>query len=301
MAVTITPMDATLGAVVTGVRLADLSDDEFAEIMAAFYEHALLIFPDQHLSTEDQSAFGMRFGNIEYLAPGRDISSIPLSNQHADGSLATRHEHLFKVLAGNEGWHSDSTYMPLASKCALLSARVVPDEGGETEWADMRAAWDALDTDRQQQLEDLSAYHSLYYSQAQAGFIHQTGDGYGYHDKGKPLRPIVKVHPETGKKALYTGRHAHDIPGMNTDESKALLDSLMEEACKPPRIYSHRWLPGDLALWDNRCLMHRARPYDKTQARVLIGTRIAGDVETELAPTFADERASAYHPSQVNG
>ena len=85
---------------------------------------------------------------------------------------------------------------------------------------------------------------------------------YGFHDKGAPLRPIVKTHPETGRKSIYTGRHAHDIPGMSKEESKALLDKLMEDACRPPRLYKHTWTPGDLVVWDNRCLMHRARPFD---------------------------------------
>lgn len=296
----VSPFDASFGAIVTGANLAALQSSEFDQILVAFHEYALLIFPDQHLSREAQTRFGQRFGNIEQLAPGRNAGSIALSNQKPNGQLATPDEHVYKVLAGNEGWHTDSTYMPLASKCALLSARAVPESGGETEWADMRAAWDALHSDQQQQLERLSAYHSLYYSQSRSGFTHQTGDGYGYHDKGRPLRPLVKVHPVTGRKSLYTGRHAHDIPGLAPAASEALLDGLLNEACQPPRVYKHAWRPGDLALWDNLCLMHRARPYNKREARVLIGTRIAGDVDTELAPTFADARASGFNPSRTN-
>lgn len=296
----IEPIDATFGAVVTGLEIAGIETREWDALRQAFLDYALLIFPGQNLSTDEQSAFGGRFGEIESLVPGHMIPSVPLSNQKPDGSVVAPDEHLFKVLAGNEGWHTDSTYMPLASKCALLSAHVVPSKGGGTEWADMRAAYDALDTDKQSELEGYSAYHSLYYSQIQAGYEHETGDGYGYHDKGRPLRPLIKVHPETGRKAIYTGRHAHDIPGMDAATSKKLLDDLMVEACQAPRVYEHDWQPGDIALWDNRCLMHRARPYDKSEARVMIGTRIAGDPASELAPTFADERASRFQPAASN-
>jgi alpha-ketoglutarate-dependent taurine dioxygenase len=146
----------------------------------------------------------------------------------------------------------------------------------------------------------LSAYHSLYYSQEKAGFRHTTDNLYGLHDKGAPLRPIVKTHPETGRKSIYTGRHAYGIPGMSEQESERLLDGLMADACQPPRVYTHNWQLGDTVVWDNRCLMHRARPYDPGCARNLRGTRISGDPETELAPTFSDERADAYKPSDSN-
>jgi alpha-ketoglutarate-dependent taurine dioxygenase len=187
--------------------------------------------------------------------------------------------------------------MPLASKVAMLAALVVPDKDGETEFADMRAAWDELDTATQARLEKLSAYHSLYYSQAKAGYTHNTDHIYGFHDKGAPLRPIVKTHPETGRKSIYTGRHAYGIQGMSSGDSEIFLAELLHAACQPPRIYSHTWQPGDIVVWDNRCLMHRARPYDTSQLRVLRGTRISGERDSELAPTFADERANGFQVS----
>jgi alpha-ketoglutarate-dependent taurine dioxygenase len=174
---------------------------------------------------------------------------------------------------------------------------VLPPEGGETDFADMRAAWDELDEETQARLEELSAYHSLYYSQEQAGYHYKTDNMYGFHDKGTPLRPIVKTHPDTGRKSIYTGRHAYGIPGMNAEESEVLLKELLENACRPPRTYRHVWQLGDLVVWDNRCLMHRARPYDTSCARVLRGTRISGEPETELAPTFADKRADGFQPA----
>jgi alpha-ketoglutarate-dependent taurine dioxygenase len=300
MTMTITPLQATLGATITNVDLANLDDDTWADLYQAFLEYGVLVFPAQHLSEEAQGAFAHRFGATEKLSPRQTGPSVAISNQKQDGSLAQPDEYHYQILRGNEGWHTDSTYMPLASKVAMLTAIKLPPEDGETEFADMRAAWDALDEQTQCRLEELSAYHSLYYSQSKAGYDHETDNLYGLHDKGAPLRPLIKTHPETGRKSIYTGRHAYGIPGMSDEESETLLRELLEDACQPPRVYSHTWQVGDTIVWDNRCLMHRARPYDTTCPRVLRGTRISGDMETELAPTFADERAEAFVPSTSN-
>ena len=294
------PIDATLGAVVTGVDLSKLTDADWTQIHTAFLQYGVLVFPGQDLDEEAQSAFALRFGHVEQLSPHQKGATINFTNRKEDGSLATPDEERYKLMKGNEGWHTDSTYMPLASKAAMLYAIIVPPEGGETEFADMRAAWDALDAKTQRRLEELSAHHSLYYSQAQAGFTHKTDHLYGFHDKGAPLRPVIKTHPETGRKSIYTGRHAHDIPGMSKDESKNLLDQLMKNACQPPRVYTHAWTVGDLVVWDNRCLMHRARPFDMRFPRVLRASRISGEPQTELAPTFADPRADSYHATTSN-
>lgn len=300
MATNATPIDATLGAVVTGVDTARLTDAAWAEIYAAFLQYGVLVFPGQNLDEQAQGAFALRFGAVEQLRPKQAGATVEFTNRKADGSLATPDEQMYKLMKGNEGWHTDSTYMPLASKAAMLYALVVPPKDGETEFADMRAAWEALDPATQARLEKLSAYHSLYYSQEQIGFVHKTDQVYGFHDKGAPLRPIVKTHPETGRKSIYTGRHAHDIPGLSKEESKALLDKLMADACRPPRLYKHAWTVGDLVVWDNRCLMHRARPFDMRLPRVLRASRISGDPRTELAPTIADPRADGYRATTSN-
>jgi len=300
MSITVTPVDATLGAVVTGVDLANIGDEAWAEIHAAFLGYGVLIFPGQKLDEQSQGAFALRFGDVEQLSPKQQGATIEFTNRKPDGSLAGPQEQAYKLMKGNEGWHTDSTYMPLASKAAMLYAVVVPPEGGETEFADMRAAWEALDKTMQARLEKLSAYHSLYYSQEQIGFAHKTDQMYGFHDKGAPLRPIIKTHPETGRKSIYTGRHAHDIPGMSKEDSKALLDKLMEDACRAPRVYKHSWTVGDLVVWDNRCLMHRARPFDMRLPRVLRASRISGELQSELAPTVADPRAEGYRATTSN-
>jgi len=300
MTIAVTPIDATLGAVVTNVALADIDATTWQQIYAAFLTYGVLVFPGQHLDDKAQARFAARFGKLEQMSPKGETPTFPIANIKPDGTLTGEADEQYRILKGNEAWHTDSTYMPLVSKAAMLSAVVVPPQGGETEFADTRAAWDALEPARQRQLESLSAYHSFYYSQARQGYIHNTDQVYGFHDKGAPLRPIVKVHPETRRKSIYTGRHAHNIPGMTPAASEAFLDELLEWSCQPPRTYKHSWSVGDLVLWDNRCLMHRACPYDESQPRHMRGSRISGEPESELAPTFEDSRAAAFNPSASN-
>lgn len=287
--------DATLGAVVTGVALPTLDDAAWSAIEDAFHRYAVLVFPGQHLSQADQVAFGRRFGELS-------IEILLLSNRADDGSLLAADDPLINLLAGNEGWHTDSSFKRLAAKASILSAQEVPAEGGETEWADMRAAYDALDPELRNRVERLQAHHSLYHSQSKVGATPGstasalaslayagTGPGEsnvappGDDDRPDPRRPLVKVHPVTGRRSLFIGRHAYGIPGLEAAESEQLLDELVTFACQAPRTYRHRWAPGDLVIWDNRCVLHRARSYDLAQGRVMIHTRVAGDPATELA------------------
>lgn len=278
---TVEPLDATFGAVVTGLAISKIDDADFAELHALWLECALLIFPDQFLSSQDQIAFARRFG-----AP--ELELAPLSNVRKDGSLRIDDDNddVMKILKGNMGWHADSTYMPVQAKAAVFTAHVVPPAGGETEWADMRAAYEALDESMRSRIAGLSAYHSLYYSQSKLGHAPSANSeyiGYGFHDAETPLRPLVKQHPETGRSSLLIGRHAYGIPGLEPQESERLLQELVDFACRPPRIYQHAWSPGDAVVWDNRCLLHRGRPWDMTEPRVMVHSRIAGDPASESA------------------
>lgn len=279
----IQPLEAsTFGAVVTGFRIAELDDGTWQNVYAAWLDHALLIFPGQFLKRDEQIAFAKRFGALEF-----EMAAI--SNVKPDGSLRLEKDNddMMKVLKGNMGWHADSTYMPVQAKGAVFSAEIVPTIGGRTGWADMRAAYDALDGDTREKVEKRSAYHSLHYSQSKLGHETRKADGeysgYGLHDGPVPLRPLVKVHPETGRRSLLIGRHAHNIPGMDKAESERFLEGLVEFACQPPRIYHHDWRPGDVVVWDNRCLLHQATPWDMTQPRVMWHSRIAGDPVSEAA------------------
>lgn len=295
---TITPIDASFGARITDIDLAAMSDADWSAVEDAFHEYAALVFPDQHITDTDQVAFGNRFGDIEILRDGQE--AVPISNVKPDGTIMAPEEKRYMSLRGNEGWHTDSSYMPLAAKASILSAQVVPSAGGETELADMRSAYDMLDQATREKIADLSAYHSLYASQAKVGYTFKTGESYGYHDKGAPLRPLVKTHPVTGRKSLFIGRHAYKIPGMEDGAAQALLDELLDAACQAPRTYAHQWKPGDVVIWDNRCILHRACPYDYNEARVMRHVRVAGDRATEVAVTGRDERATGFQPSSVN-
>lgn len=281
MTLTIRPTSATLGATITGVDLSALTDAHWRATESAFLQYAVLFFPAQHLSAEAQLAFATRFGEIEILVEG--LKTVPIANTSLDGQLLEEDSHRMQLLRGNEGWHTDSSYMPLAAKASVLSAQVIPTAGAHTEWADARAAYDALDEVTKTRIANLAAYHSYFYSQAKLGHQVAVGAGYGFFDGEPPLRPLVKVHPETGRPALYLGRHAGKIPGLEPHDAEALLDELMAHTCQPPRVYTHSWQPGDVAVWDNRAVLHRARPYNYREARVMMHTRITGDPATETA------------------
>lgn len=276
------PLDATFGAIVYGVELRALDDATWRALREAWIEYGLLIFEQQFLTRDEQDDFARRFGKLEF-------SAAPISNISTDGSvLSDSTDDVVKSLRGNEGWHHDSTYMPIQAKGAVFTAEIVPAEGAATEWADMRAAYLALDHKTREHISDLSAYHSLYYSQGRAGYLPAKNDKggydvYGYHDKGPSLRPLVKLHPDTGRPNLLIGRHAHGIVGMDADESERLLDRLALEACQAPRICSWLWKVGDAVVWDNRRLMHRGTQFDMTQPRRMWHTRIAGEPSSELA------------------
>lgn len=273
----IEPTGATLGAVVSDVSLATLSDDEFAEIYQAWLDHAVLAFPAQHLSDADHVAFTTRFGRLE-LGFKRSMKRTvgKLSNVTADGRIASPDSLQARFLTGNNDWHSDSSYKRVGAKASLLAAHVVPTEGGETEWADMRAAHDALDERTRQSLEGRVAVHSYRFS-------HTPFGGLDILDEGEldflpdVQHPILRTHPETGRRVLFVGRHASHVIGDDRDDSRARLRQLTAEACQPPRLWKHRWSPGDLVIWDNRAVLHRGHPWPTDQARTMVRTTVAGD------------------------
>ena len=283
--------DKVFGATVTDLSLAGLTDADFATLHAAFLRYGFLLFPGQFLSDEENVAFGRRFGELEFAA-------APMSNQERreDGSLGKVFDidsQRMRTNVGNEAWHTDSTYKPISSKCAMLSAVVVPEADGETELADLRAGYAALDQSTKDRIAGLAAYHSTQYSQANDVGDFPPQDAGIYHGEAY-LRPLVKVHPETGVPNLFVGRHAFGIPGLERSESKRLIRSLVDFVVSDPeRVYTHRWRAGDTLLWDNRAIAHRARPYDYREPRVLIGTRVAGEPESEMAYYPTDPAAEA--------
>ena len=293
MPLTIKPIEGKVfGAIVTGVSLVDMDNKTFKTLYQAFLEYGFLVLPEQFLSEQQNIEFGKRFGELEFGA-------LPLANQHRndDGSFSTLvklDSQRMRTNRGNEAWHTDSTYWPVSSKCAMLSALKVPKVGGQTELADMRAGYASLPIDLQEQIESLSAYHSTEFSQANdLGDFPERDKNSIYHGEAF-LRPLVKVHPETGVKNLFIGRHAFGIPGLSRQRSRELLAQLLEHVvAEPTRVYQHQWREGDLLVWDNRALLHRARPYDYSEPRVLIGTRVKGDEASELAYYPDDPKAQA--------
>ena len=281
MSLTIKPTGATLGAHVTGIDLSRLTGTLWEEVERAFHEFALLIFPDQGLTADEQVAFAERFGEIEQVSPGNKI--FPITNVRSDGSLMDDEDLAMELMRGNEYWHTDSSYMPISARASIFSAEIVPTVGGQTEWADMRAAWAALDSSTREKVSALSAHHSIYYAQHRIGHKVARGASYGMSEAPPPLRPLVKFHPVTGTPSLFIGRHAHAIVGLSEAESESLLDQLLDFSCRAPRTFAHNWRAGDVVVWDNRCLLHRARPYPHNQPRRMWHTRIAGDPVTENA------------------
>ena len=280
MAPEITPTDATLGAVVSNVRLNALDDVAFTAILEAWYAHAVLIFPGQHLSEAEQVAFSRRFGPLERSLTKthtkHDPAIIHLSNVKKDGTLWEARSDTGRLLQGNNYWHTDSSYKRIPAKASLLVAKVVPKSGGETAFADMRAAYDALDPAMQAWLSDKIAVHSYAYSQGKVG-----GTGAITRDEWDALppveQPVIRTHPATGRRNLYIGRHASHIVGEDQSESRKLLEGLCTEACQAPRIHVHKWDVGDLVIWDNRCVLHRGLGHPPDQPRRMVRTTVAGD------------------------
>ena len=273
----IEPSAATLGATVTEIDLSTLDAASFEALRDAWHRHAVLVFPAQHLSDEDHLAFTRRFGRLERGLTRRSSGGLGrMSNLAENGAVVDEENIKARFQRGNRDWHSDSSYKRVGAKASILAAHVVPQEGGETEWADMRAAWDALEPERQAWLADKVAIHSYRFSHAWHGGLEILREE-ELEDLPPVPHPLTRVHPATGRKSLFVGRHASHIVGEDIAASRALLRDLTERACQSPRTWGHRWQAGDIAIWDNRCVLHRGRPWPPGQARVMARSTVAGD------------------------
>ena len=268
----------SLGAFVRSADLVLLSNDDFRKIEEAFDQYSVLIFESAHLTREQHIVLSRRFGLLERtLSKRTETQEISLlSNVKSDGTLAAPEDNLGLFLKGNRSWHSDSSFKPVSAKASMLRAIETPSKGGDTEWMDMRKAWDTLPIDLQKQVEALTAVHSYEYSQGLVGGIALLNK----HEREElpPVRqPMVKIHPATGRKSLYIGRHIEYIEGLSQSEGHALLDRLTDHAENHSDIFRHCWHAGDIALWDNRCVMHRGHVWPFDQRRVMERTTIAGE------------------------
>lgn len=273
---------------VTGVDLRQpLTREEAAAIDAGMDRYAVLVFPGQIITDDQQMEFTKNFGEIE-IAKGGNITKdhelrlkrgmIDVSNLDKEGKPLPRDDRRRMFNLGNRLWHSDSSFRAKPAKYSILSARTVATAGGNTEFADMRAAYDMLDDATRATIEDLVCEHSLIYSRGSMGFTELTEEERAFM---KPVRQrLVRTHPVTGRKSLYLSSHAGTIVGWQVPEARDFLRDLNEHATQRELVYIHRWRQYDLVMWDNRQTMHRVRRFDESQPRDMRRTTVAGEAMT---------------------
>ncbi|SKA15890.1 alpha-ketoglutarate-dependent 2,4-dichlorophenoxyacetate dioxygenase [Enhydrobacter aerosaccus] len=291
MTIAIKPIDpvgrAFFAGEVSGIDLTHpLSPAEVAAVHAGMDEFGVLVFHDQTLNDEQQLVFSRQLGPLE-TATG-DIAAAherrvsmdlnDISNLDKDNKVVARDDRRRLFGIGNQLWHSDSSFKAVPAKYSILSARTIPAEGGNTEFADMRAAYDALDERTKREVHDLICWHSQIFSRGLLGFTDFTDEE---RVKWAPVpQRLVRRHPNTGRLSLYLASHAGGIEGWPVPEARAFLRDLTEHATQRQFVYSHVWRPHDVMMWDNRVTMHRARRYDHTQVRDLRRTTLTNEVSS---------------------
>jgi alpha-ketoglutarate-dependent 2,4-dichlorophenoxyacetate dioxygenase len=293
MPVVIRPLHRLFVGEVAGVDCrAPLGPAEVAAIDAGMAEYAVLVFRDQEITDQEQIAFTRQFGELEhYETPGHirkrgDERLGPgvadFSNLDRDGRIISAEDRVWFFKLADRLWHSDSSFRPVPAKYSILSGRVIPSRGANTEFADMRAAYDALDPRSKAEVEGLVCEHSLIYSREAIGFTEFSAEERAAF---RPVRhPLVRSHPTTGRKSLFLAAHAGAIVGWPIPEARMFLCDLTEHATRPEFVYSHAWQPHDLVMWDNRTTMHRARRFDRNEVRDVRRTTLAGDAPLTLKP-----------------
>jgi alpha-ketoglutarate-dependent 2,4-dichlorophenoxyacetate dioxygenase len=286
MPLSIRPLHPVFAAEVTGVDCRrPLDRGTAAAIEAAMDEYAALVFPGQELTDAEQIAFTRHFGELErHEKPGhvrkREDNRLgpgiaDFSNLDKTGALMSVEDRVWFFKLADRLWHSDSSFREVPAKYSLLSGRIVPSWGANTEFADMRAAYDALDERTKAEVEDLVCEHSLLYSREAIGFTAWTDEEV---EAFAPVRqPLVRTHPVSGRRSLFLAAHAGAIVGWAMPEARMFLRDLVEHATQPEFVYSHQWRPYDLVMWDNRTTMHRARRFDHREVRDVRRTTLAGD------------------------
>jgi alpha-ketoglutarate-dependent 2,4-dichlorophenoxyacetate dioxygenase len=295
----ITPIHPYLGARVEDVDLTrPLDAGTFQRIVDAFQEYSVLVFHDQHLTDAQQMAFSERFGPLETTlrATGREDRLHPnlvdLSNVDPDHDdrLMGWDDRRMVYQSGNQLWHTDSSFKPVPAMASLLSGREVPPAGGETEFVSLRPTWSGLPEDTRARLEGRVVVHSILYSRSTIA----PGLFDPEHERGLPpvRQALVRANPANGRRNVYIGSHAWYVEGMSLEESRRLIDDLLARATRPECVFQHRWRQWDLVMWDNRCALHRGRPWDATRhRRVMRRTTIAGEGPT-ADPPFATRTAA---------
>jgi alpha-ketoglutarate-dependent 2,4-dichlorophenoxyacetate dioxygenase len=290
----IEPLHPLFAARVTGVDLSTpVPAEQFDAIQAAFAQYGILVFPGQNITDDQQVAFSERFGPLEPLAnysgPNARLKAhiSDLSNLDAEGKIwdPTSLKRMFNL--ANMLWHTDSSFKPIPALCSMLSAREVPPVGGETEFTDLRAVYEALDPALRERIAELRVEHDIFHSRAQVGY---TSPDPQLTARFPPVtQRLVRTHFPSGRRTLYLASHCSKVVGWPEDEGRKLLQELMAFATQPRFVYQHRWTQFDLVLWDNRCTMHRGREYDDlTYTRDMRRTTVsehASSLEQEPALT----------------
>ncbi|NKB56966.1 MAG: TauD/TfdA family dioxygenase [Alphaproteobacteria bacterium] len=290
MTVSIRPLHPMFCGEVDGVDLTcALTQEEVAAIEAGMDEYAVLVFHDQNITDEQQLDFSRNFGTLELPGAASNITKTKdrrlraeladVSNLNRDHKPFDRDDRHRMFNLGNRLWHSDSSFRAVPAKYSLLSGRIVSKSGGNTEFADMRAAYNALDDRTKAEIEDLVCEHSLLYSRGKLGFDALSEEEIANF---KPVRQkLVRTHPVTGRKSLYLSAHIGKIIGWPTPEARVLIQDLTEDATRPEFVHSHKWRQYDLVMWDNRQVMHRVRRFDDVaEVRDMRRTTIAGEEMT---------------------
>jgi len=296
MSISINPLGRRFAGEVTGIDLRGrVSPEAVAAIEAGMDRYAVLVFRGQDISDEQQLALSRNFGFVESSIGGNitrpdqrrlDVDFADVSNLDENHQVYVRDDRRRLFNLGNRLWHSDSSFRAIPAKYSLLSARSLPENGPNTEFADMRAAYDAIDPETQAEIESLVCEHSLMYSRGLLGFTDFTDEE---RRTFAPVRQVlVREHPVTGRRSLFLASHAGTIVGWPMAEARIFLRDLIEHATEPRFVYVHRWQVHDLVMWDNRQTMHRVRRFNETaEARDVRRTTIVGD-----GPTTSQANAS---------
>ena len=313
MAIAVTRLTPVFAARIEGADLTrPLDEPSWAVIRAAFEEHSVLVFHGQALDDEGQIAFSRRFGNLEVTRSMNPAAGTPFARQSnldmKTGEVIPADDRRMVYQLANMLWHSDSSFKPVPALCSLLSARIVPPEGGATEFASARAAYPSLPAPLKARVERAIAVHDFAWSrdQVRPGF---------FTDQERaafpPVRhPIVRTNPVNGRRALLLGAHASHVEGLALEEGRALLKQLLEHVAQPQFCYRHEWTEGDLVVWDNRCVLHRGTPYDTARhKRLMQRTTVSGEREIEIhshggpdmAPNPPNVRGAPAEPSRPSG
>ena len=283
------------GAEVGNVDLSKQIDQAGIDaIQAALDKYAVLIFHGPKLTQETQISFAERFGPLEgqngvlatNVAARVSRKLVDISNLDEKNDVLGVQDRRRMFALGNQLWHTDSSFKKTPAKYSLLHAHTVTPEGGETQFVDTRAAYDALPETMKARIDSLQAEHSIFVSRAKLGFTEFSEEE---RFANPPVhRSLVRVHPGSGRKALYLASHASHIVGQPVPDGRMLIHELMEHATQPQFIHTHKWVPGDLVIWDNRCTLHRGRPYDEVKHRRDMRRATVSDLD----PAVQDQRAA---------